>query len=182
MADETGSNASGLTLRAAESRDAELILALVRELAEYEKLSGEVVADAERIRTALFGPRPAAEVVIAEYEGAPAGFALFFTNFSTFLGRSGIYLEDLFVRPAHRRHGIGRALLAHLAQLATARGCGRLEWAVLDWNEPAIQFYRELGARPMDEWTVFRVTDDALAALAAQSAPSTGTAHTPARL
>ena len=156
----------GLTLRFAAAADAELILALVRELAEYERLSHEVVADAAMLREVLFGARPAAEVVIAEYEGKPAGFALFFTNFSTFVGRPGIYLEDLFVRPAFRRKGIGETLLAWLAALAEERGYGRLEWAVLDWNEPAIGFYKQLGAKPMDDWTVFRVSGPALAALA----------------
>ena len=156
----------GLTLRFADTADAELILALVRELAEYERLSHEVVADATTLREALFGDRPAAQVVMAEYEGQSAGFALFFTNFSTFLGQSGIYLEDLFVRPAFRRKGIGHVLLAYLASLAAERGHGRLEWAVLDWNEPAIRFYQQLGAKPMDEWTVFRVTGPAIAALA----------------
>lgn len=159
-------NDSGLVLRPARADDAALILALVRELADYEKLAHEVVADEQGLRDALFGARPAAEVIIAEQDGEAAGFALFFTNFSTFLGRPGIYLEDLFVRPAFRRRGIGEALLAHLAALAGSRGCGRLEWSVLDWNEPAIGFYRGLGAVPMDEWTVFRVTGPALAALA----------------
>ena len=158
----------GLVLRMAGAADAELILEFVRELAEYERLSHAVTADAVTLREALFGSRPAAEVVIAEYEGAPAGFALFFTNFSTFIGRPGIYLEDLFVRPAYRRKGIGRVLLAWLARLAGERGCGRLEWAVLDWNEPAIRFYRELGAVPMDEWTVFRVAGEAIGRLAGE--------------
>lgn len=157
---------TGLVLRPARAQDTPLILALVRELAEYEKLAHEVVADEAGLRESLFGERPAAEVVIAELDGEPAAFALFFTNFSTFLGRPGIYLEDLFVRPAFRRHGIGEALLVHLAGVAEVRGCGRLEWSVLDWNEPAIGFYRRLGAVPMDEWTVFRVTGPALGALA----------------
>jgi GNAT superfamily N-acetyltransferase len=152
----------------AQAADAELILEFVRELAEYERLSHAVTADAATLREALFGARPAAEVVIAEFEGAPAGFALFFTNFSTFIGRPGIYLEDLFVRPACRRLGIGRVLLAWLARLAEERGCGRLEWAVLDWNEPAIRFYRGLGAVPMDEWTVFRVEGEAIGRLAGE--------------
>ena len=159
----------GLVLRMAEAADAELILELVRELAEYERLSHAVTTDAARLRDALFGARPAAEVVIAEYEGAPAGFALFFMNFSTFVGRPGIYLEDLFVRPAFRRKGVGKILLARLAELAAERGCGRLEWSVLDWNEPAIRFYRELGAEPMDEWTVFRMSGDAIARLAEEA-------------
>lgn len=118
----------------------------------------------------LFGPRPAAEVLIAEWEGEPAAFALFFHNFSTFLGRPGLYLEDLFVRPAHRGRGIGGRLLAELARLAVDRECGRLEWSVLDWNESAIGFYRALGAEPQDDWTVFRVTGEALSRLAARAA------------
>jgi GNAT superfamily N-acetyltransferase len=166
MTVETSPTPAGLVLRPAAPADAALILALVRELAEYERLSHEVVADEASLRAALFCERPPAEVIIAEHAGQPAGFALFFTNFSTFLGRPGIYLEDLFVRPAFRRLGIGAALLAYLAGLAQSRGCGRLEWSVLDWNEPAIRFYRSLGAVPMDEWTVFRVTGPALGALA----------------
>jgi GNAT superfamily N-acetyltransferase len=151
--------------RAVEA-DVPLILRFIQELAEYERLSHEVVATEERLRETLFGPRPAAEVVIARAAGEPVGFALYFTTYSTFLARPGIYLEDLFVLPAWRSRGIGRALLTHLAQLAVRRGCGRLEWAVLDWNEPAIAFYRRLGARPMDDWTTFRLTGDALTRLA----------------
>lgn len=154
------------TVRAATPDDVALIRSLIEGLAEYERLRHECVATDELLRASLFGPRPYAEVVIAEWEGEPAGFALFFHNFSTFLARPGIYLEDLYVRPEHRGHGIGRALLRHLAQLAVARGCGRLEWSVLDWNEDAIGFYRKLGARPQDEWTVYRVTGDALTQLA----------------
>ena len=166
MTERITTGVPGLTLRFAEAADTGLILELVRELAEYERLSHEVRADVPTLRDALFGARPAAEVVIAEHEGRPAGFALFFGNFSTFVGRPGIYLEDLFVRPAFRRLGIGRALLTWLAALAAERGCGRLEWAVLDWNKPAIDFYRTLGATPMDQWTVFRVAGPALAELA----------------
>jgi GNAT superfamily N-acetyltransferase len=129
-------------------------------------LPHEVVATEEGLRASLFGPVPAAEVVIAEADGMTVGFALFCHNYSTFLGRRGLWLEDLFVRPASRGQGIGRALLEHLAEVAVARGCGRLEWAVLDWNQPAINFYQQLGAKPMDEWTVFRVTGPAIAALA----------------
>jgi GNAT superfamily N-acetyltransferase len=154
------------TVRAATPDDVALIRSLIEGLAEYERLRHECVATDELLRASLFGPRPYAEVVIAEREGEPAGFALFFHNFSTFLARPGIYLEDLYVRPEHRGHGIGRALLRHLARLAVARGCGRLEWSVLDWNEDAIGFYRKLGARPQDEWTVYRVTGDALTQLA----------------
>jgi GNAT superfamily N-acetyltransferase len=134
----------------------------IRDLAEYERLAHEVIATEEDIDRALFGARPFAEVIIAEYENEPAGFALFFHTFSTFLGQPGIYLEDLFVLPELRGKGVGRALLAHLARLTVERGCGRLEWSVLDWNEPAIGFYRSLGSMPMDEWTVHRVTGEAL--------------------
>ncbi|HYW09130.1 MAG TPA: GNAT family N-acetyltransferase [Longimicrobium sp.] len=156
-----------LRIRPALPADVPLILHFIRRLAEYERLAGEVVATEAILRDSLFGARPAAEVVIAEWEGAPAGFALFFHNFSTFLGRPGLYLEDLFVEPEQRGRGIGRALLGHLARVAAERGCGRLEWSVLDWNGDAIRFYRSLGAEPMDDWTVYRVTGDALAALAA---------------
>jgi GNAT superfamily N-acetyltransferase len=155
------------TLRFAAEDDVPTILALIRGLADYEKLLHEVVADEATLRRTLFGARRVAEVVIADHEGEPAGFALFFHNFSTFLGRPGIYLEDLFVLPERRGRGIGEILLSFLARLAVDRDCGRFEWAVLDWNEPAIRFYRRLGARPMDEWTVFRVTGPELAALAA---------------
>ena len=142
------------------------ILAFIEELAEYERLSHEVVATEEALRGHLFGERPVAEVVIAEEEGAQAGFALFFHTFSTFLGKPGIYLEDLYVRPEFRSRGMGRALLVHLARLAKERGCGRLEWSVLDWNEPAIGFYKSIGASPVDGWTVYRVTGRALKELA----------------
>ncbi len=143
-----------------------LILDFIRGLAEYEKLAHEVVATEESLRRSLFGPRPDAEVVIACVDGEPAGFALFFHNFSTFVGRRGLYLEDLFVKPAYRGHGVGRRLLQHLARLAVERGCGRFEWWVLDWNAPAIRFYESLGARPMSDWTVYRLTGPALEALA----------------
>lgn len=156
-----------IRVRPAIEADVSLILQLISDLAEYEKLSGEVRATESLLREHLFGPRPTAEALIAELDGQPAGFALFFHNFSTFLGRPGIYLEDLFVRPHARRCGIGKALLIELARLAVQRKCGRLEWAVLDWNEPAISFYKTLGAVPMDEWTIFRVTGDALLKLAA---------------
>jgi len=155
-------------IRPAAEADVPLVASLIRELAEYERLKDEVTMTEERLRVALFGERPYAEVAIAEdASGVPLGFALFFHNFSTFLGQPGIYLEDLFVRPSHRGAGVGRALLEHLARLAGERGCGRLEWAVLDWNEPAIGFYRRLGARPQDDWTVFRLSGEALARLAA---------------
>jgi GNAT superfamily N-acetyltransferase len=153
-------------IRPASEADVPLILRFIRELAEYERLLHEVVATEETLRATLFGPRPAAEVVIAEGDGEPLGFALFFHNYSTFLAQPGLYLEDLYVRPEARGRGTGRALLAHLARLARERGCGRLEWWVLDWNESAIRFYRSLGARPMNEWTVFRLTGPDLSRLA----------------
>ena len=159
---------SGVQLRSAQLADVPDILALIRELAEYEKLAHEAVADEATLAAQLFGDTPAAEVVIAEVDGQPAGFALFFHNFSTFLGKRGLYLEDLYVKPAYRGLGLGRRLMAHLAGLAIERDCGRFEWSVLDWNAPAIAFYRELGAQPMDEWTVQRVSGDALHALAAR--------------
>ena len=155
-----------LTLRRATERDAALVLRFIRELADYERLLHEVVATEDGLRTHLFGDKPAAEVVIAEAGGEPVGFALYFQTFSTFVGKPGIYLEDQYVRPERRGQGIGRRLLAHLAGLAIERGCGRLEWAVLDWNESAIRFYRALGATPNEGWIVNRVAGDALAALA----------------
>jgi GNAT superfamily N-acetyltransferase len=155
-----------ITLRPAEPADVPLILAFIRELAEYERLTHEVVATEENLRGTLFGERPYAECLIASLEGEAAGFALFFHNYSTFLARPGIYLEDLYVRPDARGRGVGLALLAGMARLALERGCGRLEWAVLDWNEPALAFYRRLGAVPMDEWTVHRVAGPALEVLA----------------
>jgi GNAT superfamily N-acetyltransferase len=153
-------------LRFAGPGDVATILALIRGLAEYEKLLHECVADEAALSRTLFGERRYAEVVIAEHEGRPAGFALFFHNYSTFLARPGIYLEDLYVLPELRGRGIGEILLAFLGKLAVERGCGRVEWSVLDWNEPAIGFYKRLGAVAMDEWTVFRVTGPALAELA----------------
>ena len=149
-------------IRAASKEDVPLILSFIRELAEYERLSDEVVATEEALRTHLFGDLPVAEVVIGEDGEEPAGFALFFHSFSTFLGRPGIYLEDLYVRPEFRGRGIGRSLLVHLARLARERGCGRLEWSVLDWNEPAIGLYERLGAVAVDGWTVYRLTGRAL--------------------
>lgn len=156
------------TIRAAVEADLPLILEFIHELAEYEKLLHEVVATEATLKEHLFGNRPAAEVVIGEWDGNPVAFALYFHNFSTFLGRPGIYLEDLYVKPEMRGKGIGRALLSYLARLAVQRNCGRLEWSVLDWNAPAIRFYRSIGALPMDEWTVQRVTGDALKQLADQ--------------
>jgi GNAT superfamily N-acetyltransferase len=156
--------AAPIRVRAATAADVPLILGLIRELAEYERLSHAVVATEEALRRHLFGEggRPAAGCVIGELDGAPQGFALYFTSFSTFLARPGIYLEDLYVRPAARGKGLGRALFSRLAALAVERGCGRLEWAVLDWNEPAIGFYRRMGAEAMSEWTVFRLAGAAL--------------------
>ena len=156
----------GLTLRTARPDDAALVLELIRELAEFERLAHEVSADAAALRRHLFGESPGAEVLIAEVDGAPAGFALFFPTFSTFRARPGLYLEDLFIRPAFRGRGIGRSFLAHLAGLALARGCGRFEWSVLDWNERAIAFYRRLGACPMADWTVYRLDGEGLETLA----------------
>lgn len=162
-----GGNPAGTRLRFATPGDVPRILAFIHELAAYERLAHEVVADEAALRTWLFGARPMAEVLIAEHEGEAAGFALFFHSFSTFLARPGIYLEDLYVRPACRGLGIGKALLVRLAALARERGCGRLEWSVLDWNAPAIDFYRALGGEPLEEWTGFRVSGPALEALAA---------------
>jgi len=154
-------------IRPATEADVPLVVRFIRGLAEYERLLHECEATEEKVRASLFGARPDAEVVIAEVGAEPAGFALFFHNYSTFLAQRGLYLEDLFVLPEHRGRGVGRALLAHLARLALERGCGRLQWWVLDWNEPAIRFYRSLGAVPMDQWTVQRVAGDALLRLAA---------------
>ncbi len=150
------------TFRTATIEDVPLILQFIKDLAEYERLSGAVVATEELLRQNLFGERKVAEVILAFEGEEPAGFALFFHNFSTFLGRPGIYLEDLFVRHAFRGKSFGKKLLTQLAKIAIERGCGRLEWSVLDWNEPAIGFYKKLGAVPMEEWTVFRVTGTSL--------------------
>jgi GNAT superfamily N-acetyltransferase len=155
-----------LTIRRARSDEAGLVFSFVRELAEYEKLLHEVEATEADIAAALFGDNPRLFCEIAEWQGEPAGFAVWFFNFSTFSGRSGIYLEDLFVRPALRGKGIGKALLTHLAQECLANGWARLQWAVLDWNTPSIEFYKSLGAVLMDEWTICRVSGPALAALA----------------
>jgi len=155
-----------ISIRPAGEHEVGVILQFIRDLARYEHLEHEVVATEEILREALFGRRPYAEVVLGCLRGEPVGFALFFHNFSTFVGRAGIYLEDLYVRPEARSHGIGRRLLTWLAATAVSRGCGRLEWAVLNWNEPSIQFYRKLGAVAMDEWTTYRVTGPALDRLA----------------
>ena len=153
-------------IRPAFIEDVPVILELIRELATYERAPNEVTATEEQLVDVLFGERPAAEVLLAFEGKSPVGFAVFFYNFSTWLGRPGLYLEDLFVKPEKRGKGYGRALLVDLAKIARDRGCGRMEWAVLDWNEPAIKFYRALGAKPMEEWTVFRLTRDGIARLA----------------
>jgi GNAT superfamily N-acetyltransferase len=163
-----------IVVRPAIVADVLHILGFIRALAGYEKLSHTVVATEDLLREHLFGPKPAAEVLIAEVGGMPVGFALFFTTFSTFLARPGIWLEDLFVLPEHRSRGVGRALLEAVAKLAVDRNCGRLEWSVLDWNEPAIGFYKKVGAVMLDDWTMCRVTGDALVRLGA-SVPSPGT-------
>jgi GNAT superfamily N-acetyltransferase len=161
-----------ITIRPATRDDVPLVLEFIRDLARYERLEHEVAASEAQLAEALFGERPYAEVVFACIGGEPVGFALFFHNFSTFKGRPGIYLEDLFVRPEARGRGIGKRLLAYLARTAVERRCARLEWSVLDWNEPAIGFYRSLGAVPMDEWTIFRLTGEALVLLAGNAAPA----------
>jgi GNAT superfamily N-acetyltransferase len=152
----------------AREADVPIILRFIRELAEYEKLLDVVIATEDSLRRTLFGERPFAEVLLGYYDDQPVAFALFFHNYSTFLSKPGIYLEDLYVKPEMRGKGFGKALLKHLAKIATQRGCGRFEWSVLDWNAPSIAFYKALGAVPMDEWTVFRVTGAALDALAAE--------------
>ena len=158
-----------IVIRPAVAADVGRILAFIRELAEYEQLSHEVVADETGLTAQLFGDHPRAEVLIADVDGTAAGFALFFHNFSTFVGKPGLYLEDLFVSPAYRGHGLGKRLMLRLAQIAVERDCGRFEWSVLDWNQPAIDFYRSLGAVGMNEWTAQRVSGDALRTLAAKS-------------
>jgi len=157
-------------IRPARPEDAELLVTFVRELAVYEKLEQHAAATPDAFRRHLFGPNPAAEAIVAEVGGEPAGFALWFATFSTFRGQPGLYLEDIFVRPRYRGCGIGKALLATVARRAVDRGCGRLEWSVLNWNTPAIGFYRGLGARPMDEWTVYRIDAEPLKQLAAIAA------------
>ncbi len=159
-----------IQIRPARPDDCPLIVALIRELAEYEKLLDQCQATPEALRESLFGARPWAECLIAEQQGQGVGFALYFHNYSTFLAKPGLYLEDLYVRPTARKLGIGKALLARLAALALERGCGRFEWSVLDWNSPAIRFYESLGAQAQSEWTIYRVSGDALTTLAAQAA------------
>lgn len=157
----------GFTIRQAEEADVPQILSFIKELAEYEKLSHEVLATEEDFRQNLFGEKRFAEVVIGEFQSIPVGYALYFYNFSTFIGKPGIYLEDLYVKPDARGKGFGKALLTYLAKLAVEQNCGRVEWAVLDWNEPSINFYKSLGATLMEEWIVNRVTGDNLLKLAA---------------
>lgn len=152
----------GFSIREAKAEDVPQILAFIKELAEYEKLSHEVVATEEALRHHLFGNNPRAEVLFGEYNGSPAGFALFFNNFSTFVGKPGLYLEDLYVKPEYRGKGFGKALLTCLAQIAVERDYGRMEWAVLDWNEPSIQFYESMGARLMKEWIINRLCGESL--------------------
>lgn len=165
----THTNIPGFTLRSAAAEDVPLILEFIRGLAEYERLSHACVATEDDLRATLFGPRAYAEVILAHKDETPVAFALFFHNYSTFLAKPGIYLEDLFVRPEWRGRGYGKELLAFLARLAVERGCGRLEWAVLDWNVDAIGFYEKLGAVPLDDWTAFRLADDPLRRLARES-------------
>jgi GNAT superfamily N-acetyltransferase len=160
------------TIRLATQTDVPQILKFIQGLAEYEKLAHEVVATEQQLTETLFSERPAAEVVIAEFDGKPAGFALFFHNYSTFLAKPGLYLEDLFVLPEFRGQGLGKLLLTYLAKLAVDRGCGRFEWSVLDWNQPAIDFYQAQGAVLMHDWRINRVTGDKLHALAAQYQPN----------
>lgn len=164
--------AVALTTRPATEADISFILTLIRELADYEKLSHEVVATEENLRETLFGPRACAEVLIGSVGETPAGFALFFQNYSTFLARPGLYLEDLYVQPAYRGAGLGKALITAVAKLAHERGCGRFEWTVLDWNTPAIRFYESLGAKMKPDWRIMRVTGSALAAMAESTTPS----------
>ncbi|MGE5441305.1 MAG: N-acetyltransferase family protein [Bacteroidota bacterium] len=156
---------TAIVIKKACKSDTPLILSFIKQLAEYERMSDDVVATEELLKEVLFGNSPSAEVVLAYYNNEPAGFAIYFFNFSTFVGRPGLYLEDLFVKPALRGKGIGKALLIHLAKKAIEKKCGRFEWSVLDWNAPAINFYKSLGARPMDEWTVFRIDGEKLKSL-----------------
>jgi GNAT superfamily N-acetyltransferase len=180
-ADGSGSTArSGVTTRFARRSDLPVVHAMIRALADYERLSHLCIAREQDLDAALFGPRPAAEVLLAQRDGATAGFALFFHTFSTFLGRRGLWLEDLFVPPEHRRHGCAKALLSALAQVAVERGCGRFEWTVLDWNAQAIAFYESLGATVLPDWRVVRVVGPALSALAGAS-PHEGSAASPAQ-
>ncbi len=158
--------AENLSIRFAEPKDTPLILSFIKELADFEGLSHEVKASEEQLKKSLFGEKPECEVILAYWDNQPVGFALFFHNYSTFLSRKGLYLEDLYVSPQVRGQGVGKALLQHLAKIAVERGCGRFEWWVLDWNQKAIAFYKSIGAKPMDEWTVFRVDGKNLSDLA----------------
>jgi GNAT superfamily N-acetyltransferase len=164
----TADTAQALQIRPATEEDVALVLSFVRKLAEYGDLSDEVSATEQDIRAALFGPRPLAEAVLAYVGSEPVGFAIYLATFSSFLGRPGMYVEDVFVEMPYRRMGVGKALLVHLAKLGRERGCGRLEWSVLNWNERAMEFYQELGAIPMDEWTTFRLEGEVLNRLASQ--------------
>ncbi len=155
-----------LDIRPAVAGQAQLILDFIREIAEYEKLVHEVLADEKTIRDTLFGKNRSAEAVIGYHRGKPVGYALFFYNFSSFIGRPGLYIEDIYVKPEHRRKGFGKAFLVYLARLARDKKCGRMEWAVLNWNEPSIKFYKKLGAVSMEEWRIFRLSEDALKNLA----------------
>ena len=155
-----------ISIRPARPNDVPTVASLIRALSQYEKLEHEVTMTEDKLRASMFGPRPYAEALLAEEDGKPVGFALFFHNYSTFLAQPGLYLEDLYVLESHRGKGIGKALLVQLAKIAVERNCGRMEWAVLDWNELAIGFYKKLGARPNDEWTVFRLAGDSLRDLA----------------
>jgi GNAT superfamily N-acetyltransferase len=157
---------TSIVIRPAQIADVADILAFIRELAEYERLAHTVETTEDHLRKSLFGDSPAAEALIAEFDGKAVGWALFFTTFSTFKGLPGIYVEDIYVRPPVRGQGVGKALLRRIAQLAVDRGCGRVEWAVLDWNEPSIEFYRGVGAQPLDEWTTYRLTGESLTKLA----------------
>jgi len=159
---------SELEIRTATIDDVPLVLNFIKALAEYEKLSHEVAASEELLKETLFGKQKVAEVILGYYEGTPVGFAIFFHNFSTFVGKPGIYLEDLFVKPEYRGKGFGKALLKHVAKIAKERDCGRFEWSVLDWNEPSIKFYKSLGAKAMDEWTIFRISGETLNKLASE--------------
>lgn len=163
---------SAIAIRDAATQDVPRILGFIRELAVYEKAEDEVVATEAMLRESLFGAAPKARAILCSVDGVPCGFALYFFNYSTWQGRQGLYLEDLYVQPAYRGAGAGKALLQHLARIAVANGCGRFEWSVLDWNEPAILFYRSLGAVAMDEWTRYRLAGDALAAFAASEPPA----------
>ena len=171
-------SASAVRIATATERDVPVILDLIHALAAYERLEHDVVATPERLRDSLFTAHAAAEVIIAYLDQEPVGFAVWFQSYSTFLGRAGLYLEDLFVKPERRGQGIGRTLLAHVASVAVARGAGRMEWSVLDWNEPAIGFYRAIGAVPMDAWTVYRLTGDALNRVASGQGHKDGLNHT----